>query len=79
MGTGTSRSFQEISDILQFELNSTFDTDYFSNPYRGYQMNTQADISSIKKNLGFDPVFSLEDGIKSYISEIQQLHGSDSS
>jgi len=79
VGTGISRSFQEISDILQFELNSSFDTNYFSNPYKGYQMNTQADISSIKKNLGFDPVFSLEDGIKSYISEIQQLHGSDSS
>jgi len=77
VGTGISRSFQEIADILQSELNSNFDTIYFSNPYKGYQLNTQADISSTKINLGFEPVFSLEEGIKSYIPEIKRLYGSD--
>ena len=40
-------------------------------------MNTQADISSTKKNLGFEPKFSLERGIKAYIPEILRLHGTD--
>jgi len=79
VGTGVSRSFQEISDILQSELSSNLGTEYFSNPYEGYQMNTKANISETKENLNFKPVFSLEAGIKDYIPEILRLHGFDNS
>ena len=51
--------------------------EYISNPFDGYQMHTQADITASKINLGFDPVVSLEEGIKSYIPEIKRLHCSD--
>ena len=77
VATGISRNFQEIADILQKELNTDFGTDYFPNPYNGYQMNTQADIINTKKNLGFEPTFSLEEGIKAYVPEILRLHGTD--
>jgi ADP-L-glycero-D-manno-heptose 6-epimerase len=77
VGTGVPRSFQEIADILQSELKTDLGTDYFENPYSGYQMNTQADISDTRRELGFNPKFSLEKGIKSYIPEILRLHGSD--
>jgi ADP-L-glycero-D-manno-heptose 6-epimerase len=77
IGTGKPRSFQEIADILQKELNTNLGTEYFSNPYNGYQMNTQADIASTKKNLGFEPRFTLEQGIKAYIPEILRLHGAE--
>jgi ADP-L-glycero-D-manno-heptose 6-epimerase len=40
-------------------------------------MHTQADISTSQANLGFEPVVSLEDGIKAYISDIKRLHGTD--
>ena len=76
VGTGISRSFQDISDILQKELETDLGTEYFPNPYEGYQMHTQANISNTKDNLGFSPKFSLEEGIKEYIFEIRQLHGS---
>ena len=75
IGTGTPRSFQEVSDILQKRLNTDLGTEYFPNPFVGYQAHTQADISLSKKYLGFIPKFSLEEGIKSYIPEIKQLHG----
>jgi ADP-L-glycero-D-manno-heptose 6-epimerase len=75
IATGVSRSFQEVSDILQNELNTKLGTEYFNNPYEGYQINTQADISTSKRSLGFNPIFSLEDGIKDYIPEILKLHG----
>ena len=52
-------------------------TEYFPNPYDGYQMNTLADISTTREKLGFDPKFSLEMGIKSYIPEILSSHGTD--
>ena len=77
VGTGVSRSFQEIADILQKKLGTNYQTEYFPNPYDGYQMHTQADISSTKKNLGFEPKYSLESGINAYIPEILRLHGTD--
>ena len=77
VATGIPRSFQEVSDILQKELNTNLGTEYFNNPYKGYQTNTQADISSTKTNLGYEPKFSLEKGIKAYIPEILRLHGSE--
>lgn len=73
IGTGNPRSFQDIADILQQELNTNLGTKYIPNPYDGYQMHTQADISSSKKNLGFEPKISLEQGIKNYITEIKKL------
>ena len=77
VGTGISRSFQDIADILQKELGTDLGTDYFSNPYDGYQFHTQANISSTRANLEFEPKISLEEGIKTYIPEIKRLHGID--
>jgi len=74
IGTGQPRSFQNIADILQQELGTNLETEYFPNPYKDYQMNTQAEITSSKEYLGFQPKISLEVGIKKYISEIKRLH-----
>ena len=74
VGTGSPRSFQEIADILQSELGTNLGNEYFPNPYDGYQMHTQADISSTLKDLGFKPQYTLEDGIKAYIPEIKDLY-----
>jgi len=61
---------------LQKELETKLSIEYFPNPYIGYQMHTQADITKSKQKLNFKPKFSLEDGIRAYISEIKRLHGS---
>ena len=73
VGTGKPRSFQDIADILQKELGTNLGTEYFPNPYDGYQMHTQADISESEKNLGYQPRISLEQGIKTYVPEIKRL------
>jgi len=77
VGTGNPRSFQDIANILQNELGSDLGTEYFPNPFQGYQMHTKANIESTKINLGYSPRFSLEDGIEDYMLEIRNLHGSD--
>jgi len=79
VGTGISRSFQDVADILQTELETDLGTDYFPNPYDDYQMHTQANIETSIENLNFQPKFSLEEGIKAYISEIKFLHKTSSS
>ena len=40
-------------------------------------MHTQADISSSNKYLDFQPMVTLEEGIKKYIPEIKRLHGTE--
>jgi ADP-L-glycero-D-manno-heptose 6-epimerase len=77
VATGIPRNFQEIADILQKELGTDLGTEYFPNPHSGYQINTQADIASTIRNLGFEPNYSLEKGIKAYIPEILHRHGTD--
>jgi ADP-L-glycero-D-manno-heptose 6-epimerase len=77
IGTSISRSFQDVSDILQKELGTSLGTKYFQNPYDDYQINTQADILKTQKNLDFVPEYSLESGIKAYLPEILRLHNSD--
>ena len=77
VGTSNPRSFQDIADILQHELGTDLCTDYILNPYDGYQMHTQADISTSQANLSFEPIVSLEVGIKAYIPDIKRLHGTD--
>ena len=75
VGTGTSRSFQEIVDILKKELNITRKDTYIPNPYIGqYQFFTEADIEDTIKYLGYKPRFSLEDGIKAYLPEIIRIY-----
>ena len=75
VGTGISRSFKDIVDILQKELKTNLDIEYFDNPFKDYQMHTEADISKTQENLGFNPNYSLELGIKAYMPEIIRLHG----
>jgi ADP-L-glycero-D-manno-heptose 6-epimerase len=74
VGTGISRSFQDIADILQSELKTNLGTEYFINPHYGYQSHTQANIRSSQHNFGFEPKVSLEQGIKAYIPEIKLLY-----
>ena len=75
VGTGKARSFQDIADILQKELETDYGTEYIPNPFVGqYQFHTEANIEDTKKYLDFSPQFEMEDGIKAYIPEIKRLY-----
>jgi len=74
VGTSKARSFEDIVDILQKELNIDNGKEYIPNPFVGaYQFFTEANIESTIDNLGYKPKFELEDGIKAYIPEIKRL------
>lgn len=74
VGTGSSRSFQDIAEILQQELNTKLKIDYIPNPYTDYQMHTQADIAPTQQQLDYQVNVDLETGIKNYIPEIERLY-----
>ncbi len=74
VGTGNARSFEDIVNILQKELEIDNGKEYIPNPYVGsYQFFTEANILTTKKFLDYEPRFSLEDGIKAYIPEIKKI------
>jgi len=74
VGTGKPRSFQDIADILQKELGTDYGTEYFPNPFTGYQMHTQAEIDTSREVLGYEPEWELEEGIKDYLPEIIRMY-----
>lgn len=75
VGTGRPRSFQDIVDILQNELGTTLPCEYIPNPFVGsYQFHTEADISTTKEMLGYEPRFEMEEGIKAYVGEIRRIY-----
>ncbi len=70
IATGESRSFNEIIEVLSKEVNKKTEVEYFDCPYEFYQKHTQADISKARELLGYEPEFSLEEGIKDYIKAL---------
>lgn len=74
VGTGKARSFEDIVNILQKELETDNGKEYIPNPFVGsYQFFTEANIDTTKENLAYEPKFEMEDGIKAYIPEIKRL------
>jgi ADP-L-glycero-D-manno-heptose 6-epimerase len=75
VGTGLARSFQDISDIVQKELSTAYETQYINNPFIGqYQFFTQADISKTKQDLNYKVNYTLEEGIHSYMDNIKIIY-----
>jgi ADP-L-glycero-D-manno-heptose 6-epimerase len=72
LGTGQARSFNELVDVLNKCLGTNFQPEYFDNPHAHYQDFTEADLTSTRKALRYEPRFSLEDGVRDYM---QWLYG----
>jgi ADP-L-glycero-D-manno-heptose 6-epimerase len=74
VGTAKARSFQDIVHILKEKLGIPREDNYIPNPYIGsYQFFTEANIERTQESLGYEPHFSLEDGIEAYLLEIKRL------
>ncbi|NPA52311.1 MAG: ADP-glyceromanno-heptose 6-epimerase [Aquificae bacterium] len=71
VGSGQARSFNEVIQILNKALGTSYEPEYFDCPYDFYQEYTQADMTKMKKELGFVPKFSLEEGIKEYVGILE--------
>jgi len=71
VGSGEARSFNEVIELLNKNLGTNLETDYFDCPYDFYQEYTQADMSKIKEELGFVPKYNLEKGIKEYVDILE--------
>jgi ADP-L-glycero-D-manno-heptose 6-epimerase len=67
LGSGEARSFNDLVDVLNRSLGTDFKPDYIENPHAHYQNFTQADLTSVRRALGYQPEFSLETGVADYM------------
>ncbi|HEK25717.1 MAG TPA: ADP-glyceromanno-heptose 6-epimerase, partial [Hydrogenobaculum sp.] len=71
VGYGKARSFNDIVNILNKLMGTNYEVEYFDCPYEFYQNYTEADISSIKQKLGYEPKYDLESGIEHYLKSLK--------
>ncbi|PCI32229.1 MAG: ADP-glyceromanno-heptose 6-epimerase [Elusimicrobia bacterium] len=64
--TGKTTDFNAVISELNKVLGTSFEPDYFDNPYSFYQNETQGDPTAATKALGFTAKFSSADGIRDY-------------
>jgi ADP-L-glycero-D-manno-heptose 6-epimerase len=75
VGTGRARSFYEVAKILMEELGIRREVEWIENPYtHQYQFHTEADITETRQQLGYNPRYSLEEGIRAYLPEIERIY-----
>ena len=67
LGTGQARSFNELVDVLNRSLGTDLKPDYIDNPHAHYQNFTQADLTRVRDNLGYEPRYPLETGVADYM------------
>ena len=67
LGSGQARSFNELVDVLNHSLGTDLKPDYIENPHAHYQNFTQANLTSVRSALGYEPRYSLENGVADYM------------
>jgi len=67
LGSGVPRSFNDLVQILNQSLGKNFEPEYIDNPHPHYQNFTQADLTSARKSLGYEPQFTFETGVADYM------------
>ena len=67
LGSGVPRSFNDLVQILNHSLGKNFEPEYIENPHAHYQNFTQANLTNARKDLGYEPQFSFEDGVADYM------------
>ncbi|WP_440766962.1 NAD-dependent epimerase/dehydratase family protein [Natronorubrum sp. DTA7] len=66
LGTGTAHSFVDVVDLLADELESDVEPVFVENPIPGdvYVHDTCADASALRRETGWEPTISLEEGVR---------------
>ncbi len=67
LGSGQARSFNDLVAVLNQSLRTNFKPEYIDNPHAHYQNFTQADLTTVRSSLGYEPRFTLETGVADYM------------
>jgi ADP-L-glycero-D-manno-heptose 6-epimerase len=75
LGSGRARSFNELINVLNRSLGTDFKPEYIENPHANYQNFTQADLTSVRNSLGYEPKYPLETGVADYMKWLYPADG----
>jgi ADP-L-glycero-D-manno-heptose 6-epimerase len=75
LGSGRARSFNELINVLNRSLGTDFKPEYIENPHAHYQNFTQADLTSVRNSLGYEPKYPLETGVADYMKWLYPADG----
>lgn len=64
VGTGVGTSFNELINMINKALGTDIKPTYVGNPISNYVQRTIADISKIRREVGFEPTKSIDDGVR---------------
>lgn len=68
IGGGKATSFNEVVNILNKFLGTNLEPEYQENPFKeSYQYWSEADLTETKEVLGYEPEYTLEQGIRDYL------------
>ena len=67
VGTGVSVTFNGIMDLIKEVLGKEIMPEYVKNPFKNYQIFTQADVTKIRKALSWKAKYSLREGIREIV------------
>ncbi len=73
VGGGVARQYNELFGALTTSIGVERQIEYIDNPFKFFQNHTEADISQTREYLGYEPRFTLEEGIKAYADEIKAI------
>ena len=73
VATGKATSFNRVIQILNQVLGTNLAPDYFNNPYGFYKNCTKADITAAEQVLGFKARWSIEEGVREYLTAFYGL------
>lgn len=71
--TGKGVTFNRVIEVLNGVMGTSYEPDYFDNPYSFYQNETQGDPSAAHELIGFKARYSIEDGIRDYLEGLPEL------
>lgn len=75
VGAGRARTFLELYGLLQQAVGCFTEPEFIDNPWAFYQHHTEADIDAAGTELGYEPQFTLEQGVRAYAPELLRQFG----
>ena len=70
VGSGRAETFNRIVEIGNALLGKNLEPEWIPNPYAFYQEHTEADLQRARRELGYEPKYSLEEGMRAYVEEL---------
>ncbi len=71
VGTGKAENFNYLIECLNKALGTSYEPEYFDNPYDFYQNKTEADLRRSKAILHYRAEWDLESGVKDYVKILE--------